>query len=122
MSSTSTTNEEMMREGMTIVAAAVKPPNISYLEERVKELYEIVRFQAIEIASLKKQIISINKTIFPFQEVSKPSEELIESVATYLKNRKEAYPSEIADALEISIKEVMGAISYLQEKNKVEEV
>jgi len=56
------------------------------------------------------------------QEVSPvPSDKIKESVSSYLKQKGEAYPSDIADALGISLKEVLAVISILKEEKKVAE-
>jgi len=44
----------------------------------------------------------------------------LNKVADYLKTNKEAYPSEIADYLNLSIKDVMNAIQVLKSQKKIE--
>jgi DNA-directed RNA polymerase specialized sigma subunit len=47
---------------------------------------------------------------------------LIEEVSKYLREKKEAYPSDIADYLNISEEQVMEALEVLKMQKKVEEV
>lgn len=122
MSSGSSVQDEELRIGMNLFAASVIPPTLSNIEKRINELSIVVNSQAIEIAFLKQRLNSIDEARLPLEKISKPSDKMIRSVSAYLKSKKEAYPSDIADALGISIKEVMRSISFLQRMNKVEEI
>ena len=44
----------------------------------------------------------------------------MDKVSDYLKSHREAYPSEIADFLGVSIKEVMKSIQVLKNQRKIE--
>jgi len=121
MSSGSAIQEETMRKGLTLVTAAVSTPGLLYLEDKINDLAITVALQKMEIESLKKELADIKKTI-PFKGIRIPDRKVLGSVVAYLKEKKEAYPSEIADALGISVREVMEAISFLHANKKVEEV
>ena len=103
---------ELMTKGVSWVAAAVINPEISELRNRLNTLERIV--EKIK-AQLDKETT--------FGEVFLlPSRETQEAITSYLKKVGEAYPSDIADALSISVKEVLAVISILKEEKKVAEV
>lgn len=122
MSSASGINqEELMTKGVSLVAAAVALPEITALEERVNALATIVDSLRFEIEAIKARLDK-EKIVLTREVVLLPSDEIKQSVASYLRGKGEAYPSDIADALGISIKQVLAVISTLKEERKVAEV
>lgn len=119
-SATNPDQKELMAKGVSYVAAAVVLPDLTILNERINSLANIVYSLRLEIEDIKTQLKSEEKTtireVFPM-----PSNEIKESVSSYLKQKGEAYPSDIADALGISLKEVLAVISILKEEKKVAE-
>ena len=113
--------KELMTKGVYYVAAAVAMPEITLLEEKINSLFRIVDSLRLEIENIKAKLDK--EKIIPTREVFLlPSNEVKESVASYLREKGEAYPSDIADALGMSIKEVFAVISILKEERKVAEV
>jgi len=120
-SATDLGQKELMTKGVSYVAAAVAVPEIARLEDRLNSLAAIVDSLVSEIKDIKAELgkgqeVSIREVI------RLPSKEVRESVASYLKKKGEAYPSDIADALGMSIKEVLAVISILKEEQKVAEI
>ena len=121
MSSVATAPKELLTKGVSYISAAVIHPELSELQDRVDSLTLTVNSLRLEIADLKAELQKVKR--FPTTEVLPlPPEEIQEAVALYLKKRGEAYPSEIADLLGISVKEVLAVISLLKEQGKVAEV
>jgi hypothetical protein len=113
--------KENMAKGVTYVAAAVTMPEIEQLRNRIISMEAILNSLIVQIANIqaqlaKKETISVEEILPP------PSDEVKEAVASYLREKGEAYPSEIADKLGISIKEVLAALSVFQKEKKVAEV
>ena len=114
--------EEMMAKGVVYIAAAASVPEIASLYERISSLYSIVDSLRSEIVGIKRQLKDIREKSIPItEEFRLVSQEIVESVASYLREKKEAYPSDIADELGISIKQVMSAISILKQSKRVGE-
>lgn len=121
MSSASEIGQKEMVKGVTYLAAAVSMPDIVRLENRISSLETTVTSLTVQIAQMQAQLAK--KAIFAIEEeLPPPSSEIIGAVASYFKDKGEAYPSEIADKLGISVKEVLAAISILQKEKKVGEV
>ena len=122
MSSLPTLNEkEIMAKGVSYIAAAAAIPDIADLYQRIIGLHRIVDSLRSDVDYLKREVKDMRERTLPRQVFPLPSDEIVESVASYLKERREAYPSDIADKLGISIREVMSAISILREAKKVGE-
>jgi len=120
-STTDLGQKELMTRGVSYVAAAVAMPEITRLEERLDSLARIVDSLRLEIEDIKTKLDA--DRMIPIREVFPiPSNEHIESVTSYLREKGEAYPSDIADALGMSIREVLAIISILKEERKVAEV
>lgn len=120
-SSTGISQKEVMTKGVSLVAAAVAMPEITRLEDRINNLVVLVAQLHLEVGNLKAKLDE-KKTVPTREMFLFPSKEIRESVASYLKEKGEAYPSDIADALGIGIKEVLAVISILKEERKVAEV
>jgi hypothetical protein len=121
MSSTTDIDQKQMSKGVAYVAAAVSMPEIIRLENRVSFLEAIVESLTNQIVHLQAQLSE--KVVFAIkEELHPPSSEIIDAVESYFKDKGEAYPSEIADKLGISVKEVVAAICILQKEKKVGEV
>lgn len=108
-------------KGVTYLTAAVSMPAMAKLEDRVRFLEAIVTSLTAEMAKIQTQLAK-KATFEVEEELPRSSSEIIEAVASYLKEKGEAYPSEIADKLCVSVKEVLAAISILQKEEKVGEV
>ena len=119
-SATDLDQKELMTKGVSYVAAAVAIPEITLLEDKLNSLARIVDSLRLEIEGIKAKLDK--EKIVPREVVLLPSDEIKESVASYLREKGEAYPSDIADALGMSIKQVLAVISTLKEERKVAEV
>jgi hypothetical protein len=121
MSSVSEIDQKQMVKGVTYVAAAVSMPEITSLVERMNHLEAVVASLTIQLEHVQAQL---NRKVSPpiQMKLSRPKSEIMIAVASYLKKKGEAYPSEIADELGVSLKEVLAAISVLQKEKKVVEV
>ena len=113
--------KEIMAKGVTYVAAAVAMPEIALLVERINSLEFIVRSLIAQIAEMQAELAK-RATITIEEKLLPPSNEIKEAVASYLSEKGEAYPSEIANKLGISIREVLSAILVLQKEKKVAEI
>jgi len=121
MSSVATASKELLTKGVSYISAAVIYPELSDLQDRVDSLTLTVSSLRLEIADLKAELQKVKR--FSTTEVLPlPPKEIQEAIALYLKKTGEAYPSEIADLLGISVKEVLAVISLLKEQGKVAEV
>lgn len=85
-------------------------PEISILKTELRELR--YRVERLEMERAPKEIVV--KKLSP--------EKTKEMVANYLKGKGEAFPSDIADDLGLSILDVMTALRTLQKEKKVGEV
>lgn len=121
-SATRQEQKELMAKGVSLIAAAVAHPQLSQLEERINYLENAVDSLRLEIASMKHDVeVGMFRSTAAIDVTEPPSSELIDSVASYMKEKGEAYPSDIADALDVSLKEVFAALSSLKEEEKVGE-
>jgi len=108
--------KELMSRGVSYVAAAVIHPDIEDMKEQINSLkHEIVVIRR-DLEDMKAQL---GREAVP---EALPSREIMDAIALYLKKEKEAYPSDIADALGISVREVLAALSILKQERKVAEV
>ena len=96
-------------------------PEIALLVERINSLEFIVRSLIAQIAEMQAELAK-RATITIEEKLLPPSNEIKEAVASYLSEKGEAYPSEIANKLGISIREVLSAILVLQKEKKVAEI
>jgi hypothetical protein len=120
-SATDLDQKELMTKGVSFIAAAVATPEISRLEERINSLVVMVNYLQLQIEEIKTKLDKAK--IVPTREVFLlPPDEIKKSVASYLREKGEAYPSDIADSLGISINEVLAVISVLKKERKVAEV
>jgi hypothetical protein len=121
MSSTTEIDQKEIVKGVTYFAAAVSMPEIVRLENRLSSLETIVKSLTAQIAYMQAQFSEKAKFAIE-EELHPPSSEIIEAVESYFKDKGEAFPSEIADKLGISVKEVLAAICILKKEKKVGEV
>ena len=84
-------------------------PELEILKSEIRELQE--RVERLEIERESKEIVV--KKFSP--------EKTKEMIANYLKEKGEAFPSDIADDLGLSILDVMTALKTLQKEKKVGE-
>src|SRR3990170_5617606 len=113
MSSASYYEKETMTKGVSLVAAAIAMPEVIRLEERVNSLEKIVNSLRLQIRNMQAQQ-AMEKTISVKEIIPPPSIETINAVASCLREKGEAYPSDIADKLGIGLMEVFAAISILR--------
>ena len=118
MSSVATAPKELLAKGVSYISAAVMHPELSELQDRVNSLTLIVNSLRLEIANLKAELEKV-KSVSATEVLTLPPKEIQEAIALCLKEKGEAYPSEIADILDISVKEVLAVISTLKEQGKV---
>lgn len=121
MSSTVEIDQQQMSKGVTYVAAAVSLPEIARLEDRVSILEAMVKSLTTQLMCLQTQLSERIKFATE-EELNSPSAEIMQEVESYFKEKGEAYPSEIADELGVSLKEVLAAICILKKEKKVGEV
>ena len=107
----------------------VRPSRIDELELAIRLkgnefLYPILDEMKNRITQLESRLTRV-ELMLDVQELPTNVSEIqdtLERVADYLKENKESYPSEIADSLGISIKDVMKALQVLQHRRNVEVV
>lgn len=107
MSTASDYDKETMGKGVSIIAAAVYTPQVTLLQERVTALEKIVEMLRLQIDIRQDQQAHI-------EIAEPPSTETVNAVAASLRRKGEAYPSDIADELGISLREVLAAIARAQ--------
>lgn len=105
----------------------IKPTKIDEIEMAIKTkgieaLYPFLNEIKNETNDIKSRLTRIEITLgleeIPVNVLE--VKDIIDKVSDYLKNNKEAYPSEIADFLGISIKDVMKSIQILKHQKKIE--
>ena len=95
-----------------------------FLERGLVSLFDELRIMKQELNALRERIerieIEIGIQEAPHRTID--STKLIEEVSNYLRKKKEAYPSDIADYLNVSEEQVMEALEVLKREKKVGEV
>lgn len=128
--------EELRAIEKKIKPTKVETENIRLhkIETDIKELYKLISKSVLivypDLNFLKNELIKINDRVEKLEreEVEEiinnrfSPDETIRLVSKYLKEKSEAFPSDIADALGVSIIDVMDAIKILQEEKKIGEV
>lgn len=104
------------------------------IETDIKELYKLISKSVSniypDVNSLTNEVINLKNRVEKVEreEAGKiiinrlSPDETIRLVSKYLKEKGEAFPSDIADELGFSIIDVMDAIKILQEEKKIGEV
>jgi len=106
----------------------IKPTELQdiqeFLERLFGSLYDELSIMKQKLSELQDRIERIEIEI-GIQEVPRRAidlTKLIEAVSNYLREKKEAYPSDIADYLNVSEERVMEALEVLKREKKVGEV
>lgn len=107
----------------------IKPTELQDIREflergLVSSLFDELRMMKQGLSELRDRIERIEIEI-GIQEVPRRAIDLmklIEEVTNYLREKKEAYPSDIADYLNVSEEQVMEALEVLKREKKVGEV
>lgn len=107
---TKPTREEELELAIRLKGNDILYPILNEMLNRIKDQEE--RLTRVEL-KLNIQELPIN-----LSEI----QDTLERVKDYLRKNKEAYPSEIADSLGVSVKDVMKALSVLKYQEKVEVV
>jgi len=104
------TRLEDLQDSLMMKGASSIYPEMDILKAEIRELrYKVER---LEIEREPKEI-AVKKF---------SSEKIKEMVANYLKEKSEAFPSDMADDLGLSILDIMTALKTLQKEKKVGEV
>jgi len=107
---TKPTRIEELQDSVVNKGASSIYPEMDILKDEIRELRD--RVERLEIEREPKEIVV--KKFSP--------EKTKKMVANYLKEKNEAFPSDIADGLELSILDVMIALKTLQKEKQVGEV
>jgi hypothetical protein len=106
---TKPTRIEELKDSILAKGASSLYPELDLLKNEIKELQD--RVERLEMEKEMQEVMV--KTFSP--------EKTKEMVANYLKEKGEAFPSDIADELGVSILDVIKALKTLEKEKKVGE-